>query len=172
VAQARLGNFKDAEVLLAQTPQNCDICLRTRAVIAAIQNQSARADALFAAAVQHQPEAPFAYADWGLALLARGDTAGAIAKLKQANQRGPRFADPIEVWGEALMRQGEFSSAAAKFTAANVLAPQWGRSHLRLGQALLKLGNGNAARKEFALASTLDLSMLEKSELGGLHVTP
>lgn len=171
MAHARLGEFKDAEQLLAQTPQDCDVCLRTRAALAAMQNQAARADDLFAAAVQHQPEIPFAYADWGSALLARGDVAGAIAKLKLANKRGPGFADPLEVWGEALVRQGDFAAAAAKFSAANALAPQWGRSHLRLGQTLLKLGNGTAAREQFALAATLDLSAAEKSELDGLRLS-
>ena len=46
MAQARLGNFNDAEMLLAQTPRDCDLCLRARAKIAAMQNQHARADAL------------------------------------------------------------------------------------------------------------------------------
>jgi len=167
LAHAHLGDFKTAEQLTSQLPQDCDVCVRTRAKIADMQNQHARADALFAAAVQRQPEAPFANADWGSALLARGDTEGAIAKLKLALEKGPKFADPLETWGEALMRQGDFSAAAAKFKAANALAPQWGRAHLRLGQALAKLGDATAARKEFALASTLDLSAPERSELGG-----
>jgi Flp pilus assembly protein TadD len=167
LAHAHLGDFKTAEQLISQLPQDCDVCMRTRAKIADMQNQHARADALFAAAVQRQPEAPFANADWGSALLARGDTEAAIAKLKLALEKGPKFADPLETWGEALMRQGDFSAAAAKFKAANALAPQWGRAHLRLGQALAKLGDATAARKELALASTLDLSAPERSELGG-----
>ncbi len=172
LAHARVGNFEAAESLLAQAPQDCDICVRARARIAELQNQHAQADALFTAAVHAQPETPFAYADWGAALLSRGDIKGAIAKLKQASQKGPRFADPLEVWGEALMREGDFSAAAAKFTAATALAPQWGRSHLRLSQALVKLGHDNAARKELALAATLDLSASERAELGAVGARP
>ena len=168
LAQARLGNFKAAELLIAQTPEECDICLRTRAQLAVMQKQNARADLLFAKAVQAQPEAPFAEADWGAALLARGDVDGAIARLMLASQKGPRFADPLEVWGEALLRKGDSAGAADKFAAANGLAPQWGRSHLRLGQALLKLERGEEARKEFALAATLELSATERAELASL----
>jgi len=171
LARARLGDFQGAELLLAQTPQECDICARTRAQIAELQNQYARADTLFGAAVQSQPQAPFAYADWGAALLARGNVDGAIAKLTLANQSGPRFADPLEVWGEALMRKGDFSGAAAKFSAANLFAPQWGRSHLRLGQVLLKLGRGADARQEFARAATLDLSQDDRADLVRMSTT-
>ena len=171
-AQARLGNFKAAELLIAPTPEECDVCLRTRAQLAEMQGQHARADMLFARAVQGQSETPFAYANWGAALLARGDIDGAIAKLALASERGPHFADPLELWGEVLARQGDFSAAADKFAAANGFAPQWGRCHLRLAQVLLKLRDSNAARKELMLAATLELSASDKAELaasGGVH---
>ncbi len=172
IAHAQLGNFSAAELLLRNGPEDCDICLRTRARIAEMQKQHARADALFASAVQRQPETPFAYADWGATLLARGDIEGAIAKLKLAHQKGPRFAEPLESWGEALMRQGKFSAAAAKFSAAKDFAPRWGHIHLRLGETLLKLGDGDGARKEFGIAASLDLSAPDRSELNKLSSPP
>ncbi len=51
-------------------------------------------------AARQAPSLPFAEAEWGAALLAKGDADGAIAKETLANQKGPHFADPLEVWAK------------------------------------------------------------------------
>ncbi len=62
---------------------------------------------------------------WGLALATHGDLAGAEAKLKDANQRGPHWADPLKAWGDVLVKQGKPSEALAKYGEALKYAPNW-----------------------------------------------
>ncbi|HEX3672643.1 MAG TPA: hypothetical protein VHU87_00075 [Rhizomicrobium sp.] len=162
---ANLGDFKAAEELIAQTPSDCYRCLVTRAKIAEIERQPARADWWFARAAAQQPSIPFAETDWGAALLARGDTASAIAKFKLATEKGPHFADPLEGWGEALMAQNRSDLALAKFEEASKYAPNWGRLHLKWGEALSYTGEKDEARKQFSLARSLHLSAADKAEL-------
>jgi hypothetical protein len=40
-----------------------------------------------------------------------GDLAGAEAKLKDANQGGPHWADPLKAWGDVLLKQGKTKDA-------------------------------------------------------------
>ena len=101
-------------------------------------------------------------------LLAGGDLAGAIAKFKEANKRGPRFADSLEGWGEALMAQGDLKGAVAKFSQANEYAPKWDRVHLKWGEALSGQGKTAEARAQFAQAAALDLTPAERAELQGV----
>jgi len=152
---ARLGDFKTANALIVQAPDRCDICLRTRAQIAELQGQHARADWWFARAVSQNRSIPFAYTDWGQALMARGDLDGAIAKFESANRKGPHFADPLEMWGEALIAKNRSDLALAKFEEANKYAPNWQRLHQKWGEALSYLGRKDEAAKQFALARGL-----------------
>ena len=152
---ARLGDFKTANALIVQAPDRCDICLRTRAQIAELQGQHARADWWFARAVSQNRSIPFAYTDWGQALMARGDLDGAIAKFESANRKGPHFADPLEMWGEALIAKNRSDLALAKFEEANKYAPNWQRLHQKWGDALSYLGRKDEAAKQFALARGL-----------------
>jgi tetratricopeptide (TPR) repeat protein len=98
-------------------------------------------------------------------LLARGQSDAAIEKFKLANQKGPRFADPLEGWGEALMAKNQSHLALAKFEDANKYTPNWGRLHLKWGEALAYAGKPADARAQFTHAAALDLTPLEKSEL-------
>ena len=164
-AEARLGKIADAEKHITATPADCYDCLKTRARIAELEGQHARADWWFGRAVKNNPTIPLAYTDWGQAFLARGDPAGAIAKFKLASQKGPHFADPLEGWGEALMLQNRSDLARAKFADAEKYAPNWGRLHLKWGEALVYAGKKDEAQKQFAQAATLDLTPREKSEL-------
>ena len=67
----------------------------------------------------------------GVLLLGRGarpkhgDLAGAEAKLKDANQRGPHWADPLKAWGDVLVKQGKTKEALAKYDEALKYAPNW-----------------------------------------------
>jgi hypothetical protein len=165
LAQAKLGDIAAAEAGIAPTPADCYICLITRARIAALRGQRGRADYWFARAVNAAPSIPFAYVDWGEALLARGDLDGAIAKFIVANQKGPHFADPLELWGEALMAQKHPDTALEKFAEAEKYAPNWGRLHLKWGEALAAAGKHEDARAQFARAAQLDLTPADRAEL-------
>ena len=165
-AQARLGNFAGAETLIAPTPGDCGPCLRARGWIAHMQGQHARADFWFARAAAIAPSIPYADAEWGAALLARGKPDAAIEKFKLANRKGPHFADPLEGWGEALMARNQSHLALVKFAEAEKHAPNWGRLHLKWGEALLYAGRRDEAMAQFTRARQLDLTPSEKSELG------
>ena len=165
LAKARLGDVAGGEALIATTPGDCYDCVLTRAQIAEQAGQSGRADYWFARAVQQAPSIPFAYADWGQVLLARGNADAAIAKFTLANQKGPHFADPLEMWGEALMAKKQPGQALTKFADAEKYAPNWGRLHLKWGEALTDAGKKDEARKQFTKAARLDLSSADKAEL-------
>ncbi len=163
---ARLDQFADANRLIAETPADCYVCLLYRAQIRELEGRPSDADYWFARAAAWQPSIPFADAQWGATLLARGKPDKAIAKFKIANAKGPHFADPLEMWGEALIRKNRSDLALAKFAEADKYAPNWGHLHLKWGEALLWAGKPDEAKKQFAIAATLDLTPSEKSELG------
>jgi Flp pilus assembly protein TadD len=79
----------------------------------------------FAAAVALAPDLPAGYYSWGLALARHGDLKGAVAKLKEANQRGPHWADPLMAWADVLAKQGHPQEARAKYDEALKYAPNW-----------------------------------------------
>jgi hypothetical protein len=165
LALARQGDAAGAAALIGATPQDCYLCLRLRGQIAAQAGDGQAAERWFAAGAAQAPSLPFAYADWGTMLLARGDAMGAIAKFQLANQKGPRFADPIEMWGEALMAKNQSHLALAKFEEANKYAPNWGRLHLKWGEALVYAGKKDEAHAQFVRAGQLDLTAADKAEL-------
>jgi tetratricopeptide (TPR) repeat protein len=75
--------------------------------------------------VKLAPSLPAGYYSWGVALARHGDLAGAVAKLKDANERGPHWADPLKIWGDVLVRQGNRSDALSKYNEALKYAPNW-----------------------------------------------
>jgi tetratricopeptide (TPR) repeat protein len=164
-AHARLGDFNATNALIARTPGDCYLCIIVRGRVAELERQHSRADWWFARAVGQQPSIPFAYSEWGAALLARGKVDDAIAKFTTASQKGPHFADPLEMWGEALIVKKRSDLALAKFDEANKYAPKWGRLHLKWGEALLWSGDKTGAQKQISIARALDLTPPEKSEL-------
>jgi tetratricopeptide (TPR) repeat protein len=172
LAKAKLGDVSGAEAAVGATPADCYDCLRVRGAVAAEARQWDRAGWWFARAAHDGSSLPFAYADWGNALLARGKPDDAIAQFTIANKKGPHFADPIEGWGEALMAKNQSHLALAKFAEADKYAPNWGRLHLKWGEALYYAGKKDEAQKQFARAAALDLTPTEKSELArhSIHV--
>jgi tetratricopeptide (TPR) repeat protein len=60
-----------------------------------------------------------------MALAKHGDLDGAAAKLKDANQKGPHWADPLKAWGDVLAKQGNTREALAKYEEALKYAPNW-----------------------------------------------
>jgi predicted negative regulator of RcsB-dependent stress response len=61
----------------------------------------------------------------GVALARHGDLAGAEVKLKDANQRGPHWADPLKAWGDVFVKQGKTKEALAKYDEALKYASNW-----------------------------------------------
>jgi tetratricopeptide (TPR) repeat protein len=169
LAQAQLGNLAAAHALVDKTPVDCYLCVRMRGNIDALQKNWSGAGYWFARTAARAPSIPFAYADWGRMLMAKGDLDGAIAKFESAHRKGPRYADPLEIWGEALIANNRSDLALAKFEEANRYAPNWGRLHLKWGEALYYAGRRSEARKQFAAAASLALSASEKATLTRMH---
>jgi len=172
-AMAKSGDLRGADALVAQTPRDCDDCMRKRGSIAALNGRWDKAAQDFSTVAARSPHEPYAETDWGVMLLAKGDFDGAIAKFKEANEKGPHFSDPLEKWGEALIARNRSDLALAKFAEADKYAPNWGRLHLKWGEALIYAGKPDEAPKQFAIAAKLDLSAADKAQLGkvsALHV--
>ena len=163
-ALAHSGDMKGALALIAKTPLDCDLCVRMRGNIAALNHDWNGAEHWFAMVSSRTPSIPFADSDWGAMLMARGDLDGAIAKFKSANGKGPHFADPLEMWGEAFIAKNRSDLALAKFEEADKYAPNWGRLHLKWGEALSWSGDKPGAAKQFAQAAHLGLTAAEKAE--------
>ena len=79
----------------------------------------------YAKSVELAPDLPAGYYSWGLTLARHGDFAAAAAKLKDANQRGPHWADPLKAWGDVLVKQSKTRDALAKYNEALKYAPNW-----------------------------------------------
>ncbi|HEY5047594.1 MAG TPA: hypothetical protein VII49_06205, partial [Rhizomicrobium sp.] len=171
LAEAKTGELAAARALIDRTPSDCGLCIRARARIRATEGDWNASAFWFALAVKQEPSIPFAYADWGTMLMAKGDLDGAIEKFREANLKGPHFADPLEMWGEALMAKNRSDLALAKFEDADKYAPNWGRLHLQWGEALYWSGDKAGAQKQFDVASGLDLTPPEISELARMRGT-
>jgi tetratricopeptide (TPR) repeat protein len=124
-AEAMTGDVTSASALIAQTPEDCYLCVRTRARVASVAGDAAGADHWFAEAVRQAPDLPMAYYEWGEALLARGDMPAAARELSLAHDKGPHFADALKAWGDVLVKQGRFEQALAKYDSALKYAPSW-----------------------------------------------
>jgi tetratricopeptide (TPR) repeat protein/transcriptional regulator with XRE-family HTH domain len=163
--QAQLGDWQDVAVILKRMPLDCYICTRMRGDIDAIKHNWGGAAYWFGRAIREAPSIPFAYADWGRMLMAKGDRPGAIQKFAVAHAKGPHFGDPLEMWAEALMLEKRSDLAVAKFEEANADAPHWGRLHFKWGEALMYVGRKDKARQQLLLAAQFDLVASDRSEL-------
>ena len=165
VAAAHTGDFAKAHATIDGSPPDCIPCETARANVAALEDNTAVAAQWFARATRDAPSIPFAYADWGAMLLRSGLYDAAIGKFRDANLKGPHFADPLEMWGEALMQKNRSDLALAKFEEANKYAPNWGRLHLEWGKAFFNAGKKDEAKKQFAIAAGLDLSAADRAQV-------
>ena len=166
VVYARVGQFREAETLVANTPLDCADCLRARGLIASLQKDWVSADRWYGAAARLTPSFPFVPTEWGAQLLlVKGDPDVAIAKLSAAHRISPHFADPVEFWGEALMRKRDLTGAIAKLSGAGRYAPRWGRNRMMWGEALMLSGRYAEARRQYETAKSLDLSKPDRAAL-------
>ncbi len=170
LAHAKTGQVAAAQALIATTPLDCYLCVRTRGRIAAAAGDANAADHWFSEAVRMAPSLPSAHLEWGQAKLTRRDAVGALADLAAAHAKGPNFADPLEAWGEAFLAKDEAEGAVAKFAEADRIAPHWGRLHLKWAEALARLGRTAEARAQLGLAMGLTLSDAERAEARSLRV--
>jgi len=127
LAYAELMNrdVASATALMTQTATDCYLCVRIRALIAALAGDPAGADRWFAEAVRQAPDLPTAYLEWGQTLLVRGDLAGATKQLALSHEKGPHFADPLKALGDVLLKQDRPREALTKYDEALKYAPNW-----------------------------------------------
>ena len=164
-ARARTGDLAGAQTLIAATPLDCYLCVRERARIAELAGDRPAADRWSAEARRQGPSLPFAFAERGQMLMARGDPAGAINLYEQAIERGPRWADPQKYWGDALLAQGDERGAIRRYRAAADRAPNWGALHLAWGRALEAQARRDQAREKYTQAARMDLSAADRAEV-------
>jgi tetratricopeptide (TPR) repeat protein len=123
-AEEAAGHPEKADALLKSAGTYVD-CYRFRADLLDGRGDWPAAQKAYAEAVALAQDLPAAYYSWGLALAKHGDLIGATAKLKDANQRGPHWADPNKAWGDVLAKQGKTARALDKYDAALKYAPNW-----------------------------------------------
>jgi tetratricopeptide (TPR) repeat protein len=123
-AEEAAGHPDKADALLKGAGTFVD-CYRFRADIVDGRGDWPGAQKAYADAVALAPDLPAAYFSWGVALTKHKDLSGAEAKLKEANQRGPHWADPLKAWGDVLVRQNNIKGALAKYDEALKYAPNW-----------------------------------------------
>ena len=124
-AEEAVGHSEKADAMLKATGTFVD-CYRFRADILDGRGDWVRARQVYVDAVALAPDLPAAYYSWGTALARHGDLAGAAAKLREANRRGPHWADPLKAWADVLLKQGHAKEALAKYNEALKYAPNWG----------------------------------------------
>ena len=100
-------------------------CYRFRGDVLDLRGDWTGAQQSYAKAVELAPSIPSGYYSWGMALARHGDLAAAAAKFKDANLKGPHWADPLKAWGDALTAQRKIEEALGKYDAALKYAPNW-----------------------------------------------
>jgi tetratricopeptide (TPR) repeat protein len=100
-------------------------CYRFRGDVLDLRGDWSGAQQWYAKSVELAPSLPAGYYSWGLALARHGDLAAAAAKFRDANQKGPHWADPLKAWGDVLTAQGKIKEAHEKYDAALKFAPNW-----------------------------------------------
>ena len=84
LAAAHVGDMKMSDALIGQTPRDCYYAVRVRGELATIDRHWSDAARWFAEAVADAPSIPFAYAEWGRMLMAKGDLDGMISDATKA----------------------------------------------------------------------------------------
>jgi tetratricopeptide (TPR) repeat protein len=123
-AEEAAGHPDKADALLKTAGTFVD-CYRFRADIIDGRGDWPRAQKAYADAIALAPDLPAAYYSWGVALAKHGNLDAAAAKLKDANQKGPHWADPLKAWGDVLAKQGHTKEALVKYDEALKYAPNW-----------------------------------------------
>jgi tetratricopeptide (TPR) repeat protein len=131
--------------LAAQNPDMLDL---TVLVCQQALARAARSDAGAATAPIHNA--------WGLALVRRGDVAGAVAQFDRARRLDPRLFEAHLNFGSVNISFRGYAAAADAFRAALALRPDSYEASLSLGVALRGLGRYSEARDAYSRAASLD----------------
>jgi tetratricopeptide (TPR) repeat protein len=123
-AEEAAGHPDRADAVLKTAGTFVD-CYRFRADILDGRGDWVRAQKAYADAVALAPDLPAAYYSWGVALVKHADLDGAVVKLKDANRKGPYWADPLKAWGDVLAKRGHAKEALVKYDEALKYAPNW-----------------------------------------------
>ena len=123
-AEEAAGHPDRADAVLESAGSYVD-CYRFRGDILDHRADWLGAQKAYAAAVALAPDLPAGYYSWGLALARHRDITGAVAKLRDAHQKGPHWADPLKAWGDVLVQQGRSKEALVKYDEALKYAPNW-----------------------------------------------
>jgi hypothetical protein len=123
-AEQAAGHPEKADTVLNEGRTFID-CYRFHGDILESRGDWQGAQAWYANAVTLAPDLPAGYYSWGVALAKRGDLGASEVRLKEANQRGPHWADPLKEWGDVLMREGKIKEALTKYDEALRYAPNW-----------------------------------------------
>ena len=75
------------------------------------------------------PDLPAGLYAWGIALVKHGDLERGATKFRDANQKGPHWADPLKSWGDVLVKQGRPEDALVKYDEALKYPPNWKQLH-------------------------------------------
>ena len=153
LAEGLSGRYAQAEAAFVRGDRYV-ACAAFRADVLEARGLRAEADRQYGVAIRLAPSLPFAYQRRGLALLARGDSARALTRFRDAAARGPRWAEPLKGWGDALAAQGLWSQAAAKYAEAEAFAPRWSELHLAHATALERLGRRREAEEQIEKAAS------------------
>jgi tetratricopeptide (TPR) repeat protein len=100
------------------------------------------------AVVATSPETPIGYNNLGNALLAKGQTGGALAAFRRALELKLDYAEAHNNYGMALAKRGESEEALREFKEALRLKPNLATAHNNLGIALREKGQIAESRAE------------------------
>jgi len=161
--EAEFGDPQVAEALVRDTPLDCYPCVLVRARTAWALNDHDGARRWYDYAVRIGPSLPLAYSARGQWRVARGDLDGAIADFRAAQERGPRWADPLKYEADALMRQGKFRAAEQRYRQGAERAPRWGALRLAWGDALAAMRRPDEARAQWWAAQGRVITAAERA---------
>lgn len=164
-ARVMTGDVEGGRALLDAQPLDCDPCQLYRARALAATGDWAAAERLAAVVEARTPSVPQGSFTRGLILLNAGRAEQALVSLREAERRGPKWADTYRFEGDALARLGRWSEADTAYAKAYALAPKWGGLHLVWGEALARLGRADEARAKWRTAVSLYLTVEERARL-------
>jgi arylsulfatase A-like enzyme/Tfp pilus assembly protein PilF len=110
----------------------------------------------FDAVLARDPDNRFALHRSGVALLARGDVRGALARLQRAAELDPGQPEVRSALAEALGRAGRYADAVGQWQEAARLQPRRAEVWANLGSALGRSGKPDEAVKALAHAVELE----------------
>jgi tetratricopeptide (TPR) repeat protein len=158
MATAWSGRADLAGPMVSAMPNDCYLCVRAKAAVAAAAGRHDEADRWFGLATRLGPRLPFAYSEWAQEKLASGRIGEARELFAKAHRFGPNWADPLKGWGDTFMAQGQAEAAIAKYSAAAGHAPGWGALQVEWGKALWYAGRRQEALGKFRDAARIGLS--------------